>query len=229
MAGIDREVADCLMALSQAPEASVGEPRAWHRPPIPGLPELSALLESAVLVPAVVRSEPWETLIWSIAGEGRTWSGPPPVGHDIGDVHPVQRAVAQSWGGATGLHGSAVSWWDGTLTQVLTAAVAEESLAEWVEASGPRSAGAEPIDPRDWDPVAVEANGNLTVVERSSGRILMYAADHSFDGLTELPGWPPYSLYTIDDCPDITTWIENAARAWGTGAGRSVGRRARGQ
>jgi hypothetical protein len=38
--------------------------------------------------------------------------------------------------------------------------------------------------------------------------------DHAFDGVTELPGCPPYSLLTIDEAADLAAWIEVTAKAW---------------
>jgi hypothetical protein len=71
-----------------------------------------------------------------------------------------------------------------------------------------------PIEPNEYYVVAVEANGNLTLAHRSSGHLLLFAADHAFEGVTPLPGCPPYSLVTIDDAPDLAAWIELCADAW---------------
>lgn len=78
-----------------------------------------------------------------------------------------------------------------------------------------RDAGLElPIQPNDFYVVAIEANGNLTVVERSTGLLLLFAPDHAFNGVTPLPGCPPYSLMTIDAAADLVSWIEGCALAW---------------
>lgn len=62
--------------------------------------------------------------------------------------------------------------------------------------------------------MAVEANGNLTLAHRSSGHLLLFAPDDAFEGVTPLPGCPPYSLMTIDNAPDLAAWIERCAEAW---------------
>ncbi|GGU13939.1 hypothetical protein GCM10010178_01530 [Lentzea flava] len=36
--------------------------------------------------------------------------------------------------------------------------------------------------------VAIEANGNLTAAHRETGRLVLFAPDHSFDGVTPFPG-----------------------------------------
>jgi hypothetical protein len=71
-----------------------------------------------------------------------------------------------------------------------------------------------PIQPSAYYVVAIEANGNLTVAHRASGQILLFAPDHDLDGVTPLAGCPPYSLMTIDDVPDLGTWIEVCAHSW---------------
>lgn len=71
-----------------------------------------------------------------------------------------------------------------------------------------------PIDLAEYYAVAIEANGNLTVSHRLDGRVLLFAPDHGYDGVTPLPGCPPYSLMTIDEAPDLVSWIELVASAW---------------
>ena len=71
-----------------------------------------------------------------------------------------------------------------------------------------------PIEPSEYYVVAVEANGNLTLAHRSGGPLLLFAPDHAFEGVTPLPGCPPYSLMTIDAAPNLASWIELCAEAW---------------
>jgi hypothetical protein len=65
-----------------------------------------------------------------------------------------------------------------------------------------------PIKPEDFYVVAVEANGNLTIANRSTGALLRFAPAHSFDAVTPLPGCPPYSLLQIDEPPDLAAWSD---------------------
>lgn len=62
-----------------------------------------------------------------------------------------------------------------------------------------------PIDPDAWYVVAVEANGNLILADRRDGRLLLFAPDHSFAGVTPLAGCPTYALLTSDALPDLPT------------------------
>ena len=49
---------------------------------------------------------------------------------------------------------------------------------------------------------------------RADGQLLLFAPDHSHQGVTPLPGCDPYSLMTIEVVPDLATWIETCATAW---------------
>ena len=71
-----------------------------------------------------------------------------------------------------------------------------------------------PIIADDYYAAAVEANGNLTLAHRRDGQLLLFAPDHAYSGVTPLAGCPPYSLLTIDDVPNLATWIEVCAAAW---------------
>ncbi len=71
-----------------------------------------------------------------------------------------------------------------------------------------------PHHPAEYYPVAVEANGNLTLAHRVDGRLLLFAPDHDFERVTPFAGSPPCSLLIVDEVPDLATWIEVCAAAW---------------
>lgn len=103
----------------------------------------------------------------------------------------------------------------GLAAQVLTAAAADVSVAEVLDAyvwiwDGRDMA----IAPGAYYAVAEEANGDLTMAHREDGRLVLFAPDHAFDGVTPLGDSPPYSLLTIDGVPDLAAWIEVCAAAW---------------
>ncbi|WP_203590829.1 hypothetical protein [Streptomyces sp. SID13031] len=101
--------------------------------------------------------------------------------------------------------------------EVLTAAVSRASVAEvladysWLWEDERLTI---PIQPEEYYAVAVEANGNLTLAHRTSGRVLLFAPDYAFTGVTPLNGCPPYSLLTFDHEPDLAAWIESCANRW---------------
>ena len=119
-------------------------------------------------------------------------------------------------GGIVEQFGEPATWWSNQ-NEVLTADAARTSVADvltayvWLwEDEGLDI----PVDPDEYYAVAVEANGNLTLARRDDGRLLLFAPDHDFSGVAPLAGCPPYSLLTIDDLPDLRTWIEAGAAAW---------------
>ena len=61
---------------------------------------------------------------------------------------------------------------------------------------------------------AYEGNGDLTAYHLRTGRVVMFAHDHAFDHIDVLDGCPPYTFYTIRECPDLHTWIETVAQQW---------------
>lgn len=205
----DRFVAEVSWFLEPSAVVEVGVARPWSRGPVDGLPELSALLGTATLTPIVVDGDSFELLAWGPATDRRGWLCVPPVEGDA-VVHPLHRALWTVLGGIVERFGEPDSWWLNQ-DQVLTVAAAETDLAAVL-----LDADLElPIRVDEYYVVAVEANGNLTLVGRATGKVLMFAPDHSFDGVTPLPGCPPYSLYTIDDVPDLAAWIEVCAHRWG--------------
>lgn len=193
----------------------VGEAQPWNRGPIQGLPVLSSLLESATITRVSVAGEPHELLAWGPRTDRRGWLCRPPRRHVSDEVHPLHRVFWSVCGGITEWMGEPGYWWQAQEC-VLTVSAARTDPAEVLDACRWlwEDAGlAMPIKPADYYPAAVEANGNLTLVHRQNGQILLLAPDHAFDGVTPLPGCPPYSLYTIDDVPDLASWIETSAAA----------------
>ena len=205
--------------LAPGESADVKESEPWSRSGIDGLPRLSALLRTASVTPVSVNGRDYELMAWGPQDSRRGWLCRPPAS-DIGvRVHSVHEPLLAVCGGIVEQFGEPVSWWNNQ-NEVLTASAAGLPLASlladymWIW----QDHGLEvPIDPDDFYAVAVEANGNLTFAHRLTGRIVVFAPDHAFDGVTPLPGSPPYSLMTIDAVPDLAAWIELCAEAWSEG------------
>lgn len=208
--------ADCSWFLQPGQTAQAGECQRWSRGAVDGLPVLSRLLAQADVTPIQVADQRFELLAWGPAEDRRGWLCVPPA-TDLGQaVHPVHRRLLSVCGGIVERFGEPESWWLNQ-DEVGTEAAAGIALAPVLEdyAWLWQDAGLTvPIEPDHYYPVAVEANGNLTVVHRASGDLLLFAPDHAFRGVTPLPGCPPYSLMTIDDAPDLASWLEGCAEAW---------------
>ena len=201
--------------LQPGDTATVGEARPWSRGGVAGLPHLSALLASATLTPVLISGTEYELLAWGPDTDRRGWLCRPPLDADPGQVHPIHRDFWLVCGGIIERFREPETRWlnqNEILTEAATRTPVSDVLADysWLwEADGL----AIPIQPEEYYVVAVEANGNLTLVDRESGRLLLFAPDHAFTGVTPLPGCPPYSLLTFDDAQDLRAWIERAVVA----------------
>ena len=194
----------------------VGAEQPWRRGTVAGLPELSRLLGAATVTPVTTGDQSYELLAWGAPNNRRGWLTLPPGGSIPVDVHETHRRLWAVCGGILERFGAPLTWWNNQ-NEVLTASAAQRSVAQVLEDYAWLWADEDfevPIRPSDFYVVAIEANGNLTIVHRASGQLLLFAPDHAFEGVTTLTGSPPYSLLTIDDVPDLGTWIEATARAW---------------
>jgi hypothetical protein len=185
----------------------VGEEVAWARGPVPGLPALSALLAGSRVTPLMVDGRPHEL----VTGGGWAWLCEPPGGAEI-EVVPAHREFWAVCGGIVESHG--MGGWLLNQDEVLTAGLAGGDVTglladyEWLWSDAGLPV---PIDPADYYPAAIEANGNHTLVHRRTGQVLLFAPDHDFDGVRPLPGCPENSLLTIDGLPDLRSWLEALA------------------
>lgn len=200
--------------LQPGDAATAGEEQPWPRGGVAGLPRLSALLASATLTPLSIAGTGYELLAWGPQCARRGWLCHPPLNADTGHVHPIHRNFWLVCGGVVQRFGEpkTETWWlnqDEILTATASRTPVSDSLAaySWLwEDDGL----AIPIQPDEYYVVAVEANGNLTLVHRESGQLLLFAPDHAFDRVTPMPGCPEYSLLTFDDVCDLGTWIERS-------------------
>lgn len=203
--------------LPPGASAALGEPQPWTRGAINALPELSALLDSTTLTPVSVRGTAYELLAWGSPDDRRGWLCHPPP-QDLGgnSVSQIHQCFWKLCGGIVERFGEPTTWWSNQ-NEVLTVDATHVRIADvltdyaWLwEDSGLEV----PINLDEYYTVAIEANGNLTLAHRNTGRLLLFAPDHSFTHVTPVAGSPPFSLLTIDDVPDLATWIEVCAAAW---------------
>ncbi|WP_412515698.1 hypothetical protein K8Z49_28455 [Actinomadura madurae] len=194
----------------------VGEAQAWTRGSVEDLPELSTLLDSTTLTPIFVGDTAYELLAWGPPDGRRGWLCHLP---DVANSESFPKAHQSFWklcGGIVERFGEPDTWWrdqDEVLTVQATQVRISDVLADYLwlwEGDGLTI----PINPDEYYAVAVEANGNLTLAHRENGRLLLFAPDHALEDVTPLDGCPPYSLLTLDNVPDLATWIEVCAEAW---------------
>lgn len=194
----------------------VGESRLWSRGAVSGLPALSELLQAAAVTPVAIDGRAYELLAWGGSAQRRGWLCLPSPASPSAGLNRVHGSFLAVCGGILEQFGEPASWWN-NMNEVLTEEAAATPFPEMLDAYAwlwDDEGLTIPIEPSDFYVVAVEANGNLTLVHRSSGELVLFATDHDFDGVTPLPGCPPHSLMSIDELPDLTTWLESTARSW---------------
>lgn len=210
----DQFIEEIPWFLKPEEAVTVGDEQPWPRGEIPGLPQLSALLASATLTPVSIAEKQYELLAWGPQSARRGWLCHPPFETDPGQVHPIHRDFWSVCGGIVQRFREPDEDWWLNQDEILTVAASQTPVLDilnsysWLWESNDLTI---PIQPGEYYAVAVEANGNLTLVHRQSGHLILFAPDHAFTGVTVLPGCPEYSLLTLDDAPDIKTWIEQVA------------------
>ena len=60
----------------------------------------------------------------------------------------------------------------------------------------------------------IEGNGNRTLYDPATGKVLLYAFDHNFNYVTPVPHQPEYTFYTIHGVDTFTDYVELLARQW---------------
>jgi hypothetical protein len=188
----------------------------WSRGRIEGLPRLSALLSSATVTRVAIDHQNYDLLAWGPRERRRGWLCLPPPDSPFPEVQPIHQAFLAATGGIIERFREPRSWWINQ-DEVLTISAASLSFPQviddyaWLWKNHQLKV---PIEPEHYYPAAVEANGNLTLVHRVTGDLILFAPDHAFNGVTPLPGCPPYSLMTIDEARNLAAWIEACAEAW---------------
>lgn len=229
MSDWDALVAARPRLLRPGVDVEVGEPRAWDRGGLEGLPVLSGLLARSTVTPVELGGSARLELVGFDGPDGRRgWLSVPPLAETLdAPVAPVHRPLWSIWGGIAETWGEPehlddagfdTTWWGGNHREILTpgsaasdAFVRSMDAYAWIWEDSDLEV---PIAPGDFYVVAEEANGNLTVAHRESGQVLLFGPDHAYVGVSVLEGCPPQSLYTYDAAPDLASWIELCAGQW---------------
>ncbi|MEO9323256.1 hypothetical protein ABFT23_07175 [Nocardioides sp. C4-1] len=207
--------------------AATGPARPWDRSLPDWADDLAALLSTASVTPVEVDGRAWEIVGWDTAEEGRAgWLVPQQASAEAATsagLHPDHTALVQVLGGITERFGEPDDTWlvdtDESLTLATALSTARGVLDayEWAWDDDGLTCPIRPAERDDWYAISREANGNLTLAHRTSGRVVLFAPDHAFDDVTVLDGCPEYSLYTRDGAPDVRAWVNGVARQWRAG------------
>jgi hypothetical protein len=71
-----------------------------------------------------------------------------------------------------------------------------------------------PIAMHEFYVISREANFNTTLCHRTTGEVLLFAPDHSFNFVVPVPGCPDYTLYHISGVKVLTDYVNALAAQW---------------
>ena len=71
-----------------------------------------------------------------------------------------------------------------------------------------------PRDIKDLVSFAVEANGNATLYNVVTKGVYLFAHDHAFTYVTQVPDEPPYTFYYINGVRNFVDYVELLAKQW---------------
>ena len=180
-------------------------------------PQLTRLLASSTVTRIDAAGGQYVLHSWIVAdGEVTSWLSPAPPEQVPAHVCAPHRVLLHSFGGIVERSNEREDTWLLNQNEVLTTGEAEHD-GRFIEAYGWAFAdvpGGIPIALDAYYSIAREANGNTTLCHRSSGEVLLFAPDHSFEHVVPLEGCPPYTLYRILGGATFTEWVEAIARQW---------------
>lgn len=178
-------------------------------------PTLRDLLARARLTPVTVKKTEYHLLAWDGAsGMPIGWlCDAPPVSVPQG-LFREHTALLGVFGGIGERFNEPDDTWLLNLNAALTLDIAKSP--EWIGTWEPFQEGKHdlPLDVNDFYTIALEANGNETLCHRTTGNVLLFAHDHSFDHVVPLENCPEYTFYRIPSAPRFRDWVERVAAQW---------------
>ena len=180
-------------------------------------PALSRLLASADVTPVSINDAAYYLLAWNSSdGERIGWLCFPPASKGVSGCHDDHNDLLKSFGGIVERFNEPADTWLLNHNDVLTAreAVHDASVLNDYVWAFEDTGGSLPIRPMEYHSIAREANGNTTFCHRTTGSVILFTPDHSFDFVTPLDGCPEYTLYTINGIVDFRDWVEAVASQW---------------
>jgi hypothetical protein len=180
-------------------------------------PRLTKLLRLAEATELSFENEPHLLFTWR--GE-ISWLTPLPSQSPPGHLHPHHATLLRSFGGIVQRFNEPATWLrnhDDVLTERESAR--DASFLKDYAPLFAKSPGVIPISLSDHYSIAREARGNVTLCNRQTGNVLLWAPDHSYKHVTPLAGCREYTLYTINGVASFKDWVEAVAQQWLKAAG----------
>ncbi|WP_214482225.1 hypothetical protein [Bacillus sp. SM2101] len=184
-------------------------------------PQLTKLLSKARITVIQYGNVNYELFGWkhNVSSQSLGWLCLEPLkGQNINkSLHPNHSVLLQNFGGITERWNEPLDTWLVNLNNALTYenikvgfGSMEDIFQELCEEEGVEIK----VNTSDFISFAFEANGNITMYHKISGKVLMYAHDHNFEHLISFSNYPEYTLYEIESCETLNDWIENIASQW---------------
>lgn len=179
-------------------------------------PVLSEFLIKARVTNVRVNNESYQLLGWSDhEGNSFGWLVKPPSVDINKPLCNEHKLLLTYFGGITERWNETEISWLLNLNSALTLGDAEEGFQGWENYIADVCNDEKfecYINPNDYIAFAFEANGNMTLYNKKNSTIIMLAHDHSFEHITPLDGYPEYTIYSINDCPNFVAWVEEVAK-----------------
>ncbi|MBK6907478.1 MAG: hypothetical protein IPH08_10485 [Rhodocyclaceae bacterium] len=182
-------------------------------------PTLTTLLQKARITELSIGDVKTLLLGWTDdEGNSLGWQSVLPLKADTSiSIHPTHQILLQGFGGI-------LERWnepEDTFLLNLNCALGEDALSvgfnDWDDYITETLAydGRTPtVDSSQYRTFALEANGDCTAYDIATGRVLLFAHDHSFDNVQPLEGYSEYTLYTINGITQFTDWVEAVSEQW---------------
>ncbi|WP_199624770.1 hypothetical protein [Paenibacillus alkalitolerans] len=153
-------------------------------------------------------------------GESFGWLCLPPHKLDYlrnSELHEDHILLLRSFGGIVERWNEPEESWLCNLKSALTLKDSVEGF-DWLEelfTERCKDEGLEPgINSYDYIAFAFEANGNMTLYNKYTSEVLMFAHDHCFEHILPLQNCPDYTLYRLQNCRTFSDWVETVANQW---------------
>jgi hypothetical protein len=180
-------------------------------------PPLATLLADASVTSVAINGASYCLMAWSGRGAERMgWLSVPGSADPPRSLFAEHRELLASFGGVVERFNEPQETWLLNQNDVLTEREASHdgSFIKDYSWAFEKAGLTIPIDPTEYYSIAREANGNTTLCHRSSGELLMFAADHCFRHLERLEGCPEYTLYQIKGARIFQDWVNTIALQW---------------
>ncbi|HYA42247.1 MAG TPA: hypothetical protein VEF34_13145 [Syntrophobacteraceae bacterium] len=171
------------------------------------------LLSEAKVTPVRINGRELMLFSWKRGEIHPSWLSPLPIRHEVQTVCREHAVLLQSFGGIIE-RGEDPDTWLMNHNDVLTIDEASRDAAFIEHYSWAFEDSGIPIPLKEYYSIAQEANGNTTLCNRATGRVILFAPDHAFSHIVPVLGCPEYTLYDIKGAETFVTWVNAIADQW---------------